>query len=118
MVGVDRIKSLRTGNRKNEACLWRIILRFEVSIYGVSPMRNRLSTLHVAIASQIGLGPDSAQDTNAAETFAGVDDSRARNEPPVGSGELTRRLVVGVGRFELPASTSRTWRATKLRYTP
>ena len=30
----------------------------------------------------------------------------------------SRVFLVGVGRFELPASTSRTWRATKLRYTP
>ena len=30
----------------------------------------------------------------------------------------SKESMVGVGRFELPASTSRTWRATKLRYTP
>ena len=28
------------------------------------------------------------------------------------------RLAVGVRRLELPASTSRTWRASQLRYTP
>lgn len=33
-------------------------------------------------------------------------------------GGSSKALLVGVGRFELPASTSRTWRATKLRYTP
>ena len=36
------------------------------------------------------------------------------NGPPAGD----PLQLVGVGRFELPASTSRTWRATKLRYTP
>ena len=29
-----------------------------------------------------------------------------------------RRCFVGVRRLELPASTSRTWRASQLRYTP
>ncbi len=33
-------------------------------------------------------------------------------------GGSSKALLVGVGRFELPASTSRTWRATKLRYPP
>ena len=42
---------------------------------------------------------------------------RRRNSIP-GNPSLVEGSLVGVGRFELPASTSRTWRATKLRYTP
>ena len=48
--------------------------------------------------------------------------NEAENDRTPGPGcsrsPVTRGFLVGVGRFELPASTSRTWRATKLRYTP